>query len=84
MEQLALATVEHLLCQGMTAFLEVPDGLDVPSQVLIVISWRTYSDLKIRRLHLATLEPKPEPASLVESWEAVNALLPRVDLPEVL
>ncbi|MBG6089617.1 TnpA family transposase [Actinomadura viridis] len=36
------------------------------------------------RLHLAALEPEPEPASLVELRQAVNDLLPRVDLPEVL
>ncbi|GAA4070043.1 hypothetical protein GCM10022214_26860 [Actinomadura miaoliensis] len=36
------------------------------------------------RLHLAALKPEPEPASLVGLRDAVNALLPRVDLPEVL
>lgn len=36
------------------------------------------------RLHLAALEPEPEPASLTGLRDAVNALLPRVDLPEVL
>ncbi|MFC4016240.1 Tn3 family transposase [Nonomuraea purpurea] len=36
------------------------------------------------RLHLAALEPQPERASLTELRSAVNALLPRVDLPEVL
>jgi TnpA family transposase len=36
------------------------------------------------RLHLAALEPQAEPASLVKLREAVHAMLPRVDLPEVL
>ncbi|GAA1587659.1 hypothetical protein GCM10009678_82590 [Actinomadura kijaniata] len=36
------------------------------------------------RLHLAALEPEPEPASPIELRAAVNMLLPRVDLPEVL
>ncbi|WP_432167823.1 Tn3 family transposase, partial [Streptomyces sp. bgisy031] len=36
------------------------------------------------RLHFAALEPEPEPASLLELRAAVNAMLPRVDLPEVL
>lgn len=35
-------------------------------------------------LHFAALEPEPEPASLLELRAAVNAMLPRVDLPEVL
>jgi hypothetical protein len=34
-------------------------------------------------LHFAALEPEPEPASLRELREAVEAMLPRVDLPEV-
>ncbi|MFF8653793.1 Tn3 family transposase [Streptomyces huasconensis] len=36
------------------------------------------------RLHFAALEPESEPASLLELRAAVNAMLPRVDLPEVL
>ncbi len=36
------------------------------------------------RLHFAALEPEPEPASLTELRAAVNAMLPRVDLPEAL
>ncbi|MFC9856319.1 MULTISPECIES: Tn3 family transposase [unclassified Streptomyces] len=36
------------------------------------------------RLHFAALEPEPEPASLLELRAAVNVMLPRVDLPEVL
>ncbi|NEA59636.1 Tn3 family transposase [Streptomyces sp. SID13666] len=36
------------------------------------------------RLHFAALEPELEPASLVDLRAAVNAMLPRVDLPEVL
>ncbi|MFE5843842.1 Tn3 family transposase [Streptomyces niveus] len=36
------------------------------------------------RLHFAALEPEPEPVSLLELRAAVNAMLPRVDLPEVL
>ncbi|GAA5062225.1 hypothetical protein GCM10023336_40410 [Streptomyces similanensis] len=36
------------------------------------------------RLHFAALEPEAEPASLVALRSAVNAMLPRVDLPEVL
>jgi hypothetical protein len=36
------------------------------------------------RLHFAALEPEPEPASLLDLRAAVNALLPRVDPPEVL
>ncbi|MEV8634205.1 hypothetical protein AB0395_21375 [Streptosporangium sp. NPDC051023] len=36
------------------------------------------------RLHLAALEPVPEPDSLVALREAVEAMMPRVDLPEVL
>ncbi|WP_329613276.1 Tn3 family transposase [Streptomyces brevispora] len=36
------------------------------------------------RLHFASLEPEPEPASLLDLRAAVNAMLPRVDLPEVL
>jgi TnpA family transposase len=36
------------------------------------------------RPHFAALEPEPEPASLLELQAAVNAMLPRVDLPEVL
>lgn len=36
------------------------------------------------RLHFAALEPEPEPASLLELRAAVNAMLPRVDLPEVV
>jgi hypothetical protein len=36
------------------------------------------------RLHFAALEPEPEPASLLELRAAVNTMLPRVDLPEVL
>ena len=36
------------------------------------------------RLHLAALQPQAEPASLVKLREAVHAMLPRVDLPEVL
>nr|WP_202528199.1 Tn3 family transposase [Streptomyces sp. SID5770] len=35
-------------------------------------------------LHFAALEPEPEPASLLDLRAAVNAMLPRVDLPEVL
>ncbi|WP_369044026.1 Tn3 family transposase [Streptomyces sp. Midd1] len=35
------------------------------------------------RLHFAALEPEPEPASLLDLRAAVNALLPRVDVPEV-
>ncbi|WP_405914270.1 Tn3 family transposase [Streptomyces sp. NBC_00963] len=35
------------------------------------------------RLHFAALEPEPEPASLLDLRTAVNAMLPRVDLPEV-
>lgn len=36
------------------------------------------------RLHFAALEPEPESASLLDLRAAVNAMLPRVDLPEVL
>ncbi|MFJ4008020.1 Tn3 family transposase [Streptomyces sp. NPDC090023] len=36
------------------------------------------------RLHFAALEPEPEPASLRALREAVEAMLPRVDLPEAL
>lgn len=36
------------------------------------------------RLHFAALEPQPEPASLLALRTAVGAMLPRVDLPEVL
>ncbi|AGP60195.1 hypothetical protein M271_44135 [Streptomyces rapamycinicus NRRL 5491] len=36
------------------------------------------------RLHFAVPEPEPEPASLLEWRAAVNAMLPRVDLPEEL
>ncbi len=36
------------------------------------------------RLHFAALEPEPEPASLLNLRAAVNAMLPRVDLPEAL
>ncbi|OWA24312.1 Tn3 family transposase [Streptomyces sp. CS057] len=36
------------------------------------------------RLHFAALEPEPEPASLLDLRAAVNAMLPRVDLPEAL
>lgn len=36
------------------------------------------------RLHFAALEPEPEPASLRDLREAVEAILPRVDLPEAL
>ncbi|MFD7623526.1 Tn3 family transposase [Streptomyces sp. NPDC059802] len=36
------------------------------------------------RLHFAALESEPEPASLLDLRAAVNAMLPRVDLPEVL
>ena len=36
------------------------------------------------RMHFAALEPEPEPASLLELRAAVNAMLPRVDLPEAL
>ncbi|GEB48648.1 MULTISPECIES: Tn3 family transposase [Streptomyces] len=36
------------------------------------------------RLHFAALEPEPEPASLLDLRAAVGAMLPRVDLPEVL
>jgi TnpA family transposase len=36
------------------------------------------------RLHFAALEPEPEPASLQDLRKAVEAMLPRVDLPEVL
>ncbi|SBV03713.1 Tn3 transposase DDE domain-containing protein [Streptomyces sp. MnatMP-M77] len=35
-------------------------------------------------MHFAALEPEPEPASLLELRAAVNAMLPRLDLPEVL
>lgn len=36
------------------------------------------------RLHFAALEAEPEPASLRQLREAVEAMLPRVDLPEAL
>lgn len=36
------------------------------------------------RLHFAALEPEFEPVSLLDLRAAVNAMLPRVDLPEVL
>ncbi|MFF8289056.1 hypothetical protein ACF068_07465 [Streptomyces sp. NPDC016309] len=36
------------------------------------------------RLHFAALEPEPEPTSLRDLREAVEAMLPRVDLPEAL
>jgi hypothetical protein len=36
------------------------------------------------RLHFAALDPEPEPASLHALREAVEAMLPRVDLPEAL
>ena len=38
----------------------------------------------VGRLHLAALQPEAEPASLVKLREAGDAMLPRVDLPEVL
>ncbi|WSU70175.1 hypothetical protein OG596_34675 [Streptomyces sp. NBC_01102] len=34
------------------------------------------------RLHFAALEPEPEPASLLDLQKAVEAMMPRVDLPE--
>jgi len=36
------------------------------------------------RLHVERLQAIPEPASLVELRRQVNAMLPRVDLPEVI
>ncbi|MFJ9775391.1 Tn3 family transposase [Kitasatospora sp. NPDC101157] len=36
------------------------------------------------RLHFSALEPQPEPASLLALRAALGAMLPRVDLPEVL
>ena len=36
------------------------------------------------RLHFAALEPEPEPASLTDLRKAVETMMPRVDLPEVL
>ncbi|MFH9677364.1 Tn3 family transposase [Streptomyces sp. NPDC017405] len=36
------------------------------------------------RLHFAALQPEPEPASLQDLRKAVEAMLPRVDLPELL
>ncbi|MFF1921347.1 Tn3 family transposase [Streptomyces sp. NPDC058221] len=36
------------------------------------------------RLHFAALQPEPEPASLTDLRKAVEAMMPRVDLPEVL
>ncbi|EXU64948.1 transposase [Streptomyces sp. PRh5] len=36
------------------------------------------------RLHFAALRPEPEPASMRDLREAVEAMLPRVDLPEAL
>ncbi|MEV6940839.1 Tn3 family transposase [Streptomyces sp. NPDC051172] len=36
------------------------------------------------RLHFAALQPEPEPASLSDLRKAVEAMMPRVDLPEVL
>ncbi|WUF07139.1 Tn3 family transposase [Streptomyces sp. NBC_00485] len=36
------------------------------------------------RLHFAALEPEPEPASLLDLRKTVEAMMPRVDLPEVL
>ncbi|MFD5222662.1 Tn3 family transposase [Streptomyces tendae] len=36
------------------------------------------------RLHFAALEPEPEPPSLLDLRKAVEAMMPRVDLPEVL
>ncbi|WP_331736650.1 Tn3 family transposase (plasmid) [Streptomyces canus] len=36
------------------------------------------------RLHFAALQPEPEPASLIDLRKAVEAMMPRVDLPEVL
>nr|WSZ95889.1 Tn3 family transposase [Streptomyces sp. NBC_00857] len=36
------------------------------------------------RLHFAALQPEPEPASLLDLRKAVEAMMPRVDLPEVL
>lgn len=36
------------------------------------------------RLHFAALQPDPEPASLTVLRKAVEAMMPRVDLPEVL
>nr|WP_244205165.1 Tn3 family transposase [Streptomyces bobili] len=39
------------------------------------------------RLHFAALQPEPEPVSLIDlrkAVEAVEAMMPRVDLPEVL
>ncbi|MEW2121890.1 Tn3 family transposase [Streptomyces sp. NPDC005474] len=36
------------------------------------------------RLHFAALKPEPEPASLTDLRKAVEAMMPRVDLPEVL
>ncbi|MGH9224309.1 MAG: Tn3 family transposase [Acidimicrobiales bacterium] len=39
---------------------------------------------KADRLHVAALEAVPEPASLVELARRVQAMMPRVDLPEVI
>jgi hypothetical protein len=36
------------------------------------------------RPHFAVLKPEPEPASLLDPRKAVETMLPRVDLPEVL
>jgi hypothetical protein len=36
------------------------------------------------RLHFAALQPEPEPVSLIDLRKAVEAMMPRVDLPEVL
>lgn len=36
------------------------------------------------RLHLAALEPEPDPPSLVELRAAVKSMMPRVDLPEAI
>lgn len=36
------------------------------------------------RLHFAALQPEPEPVSLIDLRKAVEAIMPRVDLPEVL
>ncbi|WTX00847.1 Tn3 family transposase (plasmid) [Streptomycetaceae bacterium NBC_01309] len=54
---------------------EVADRLPANTQI-------TFDDAG--RLHFAALEPEPEPASLLDLRAAVNAMLPRVDLPEVL
>ena len=73
----------HELAAAIAALFELTPPLDrevasrVPANSQIVFD-------DDGRLHFAALEPEPEPASLRDLREAVEAMLPRVDLPEAL